>query len=235
MLNAKNHTPFRETEEFFSKSYLKRSYQNRSLRVAIFDERHPLVFDRWGYTYVGYQNRRPGIVDDRISTLLTFISLAQRPGAQRPTTVPALDCSCRTTAKLCSLCEEHVNVINTDLPYTALTLTLRGAGQLPVNFIWVHPLGQPPGLAQKTCPGGRDLIFLKLPRGREFDKGRDYVENEVETSKNSLDQFFTGIKKQKTKSRISDLFRGFVSFNRNFPGLWVNVLVLLSLISLQKI
>ena len=32
-----------------------------------------------------------------------------------------------------------------------------------VNSNWVHPPGQPPGLAQKTCPGGRDLAFKSCP------------------------------------------------------------------------
>ena len=55
-----------------------------------------------------------------------------------------------------------------------------------VNFNWVHPPGQPPGISSKNFPRGRDLT-LKVARGRESDKGRDFVENEIETSKNSVD------------------------------------------------
>ena len=51
-----------------------------------------------------------------------------------------------------------------------------------VNSNWVHPLpGNPRGLAKKNCLGGRDLTFEKLPRGREFDKGGDFVEIQNET------------------------------------------------------
>ena len=65
-----------------------------------------------------------------------------------------------------------------------------------VNSNWVHPPGQPPGISSKNLPGGSGCDFEKLPRGREFDKGRDFVENESETSKNCVDQIFTGEKKQ---------------------------------------
>ena len=53
---------------------------------------------------------------------------------------------------------------------------------MSVSSNWVHPQGNPRGLAQKTCPVGPDLIFESCPGGREFDKGRDNVENEIETS-----------------------------------------------------
>ena len=32
-----------------------------------------------------------------------------------------------------------------------------------VSSNWVHPPGNPWGLAQKTCPGGRDLTFESCP------------------------------------------------------------------------
>ena len=41
----------------------------------------------------------------------------------------------------------------------------------------------PPGISSKSLPGGSGFDFRKLPGGRQFDKGRDYVENEIETSK----------------------------------------------------
>ena len=47
-------------------------------------------------------------VDDRIRTFAdTFRSAVKRP------THWASDCSWRTTAELCNLCEEHVNIIST--------------------------------------------------------------------------------------------------------------------------
>ena len=57
--------------------------------------------------------------------------------------------------------------------------------------------GQPPGISSKNLPGGSGFDFWKLPRGWEFDKGRDFVENvETETSKKSIDQIFTGENKK---------------------------------------
>ena len=50
-----------------------------------------------------------------------------------------------------------------------------------VNSNWVHPPGNPRGLAHKNCPGGSGFDFLKLPGGREFDKGGDFVEIQSET------------------------------------------------------
>ena len=40
------------------------------------------------------------------------------------------------------------------------------------------PPGQPPGIRSKNLPGGSGFDFRKLPGGREFDKDRDFVENE---------------------------------------------------------
>ena len=45
---------------------------------------------------------------------------------------------------------------------------------IPTGYI---PPGISRALAQKTCPGGLGFDFRKLLGGREFDKGRDYVEN----------------------------------------------------------
>ena len=42
-----------------------------------------------------------------------------------------------------------------------------------VNSNWVHPPGNSRGFTQKICPG---FDFWKLPGGREFDKGQDFVE-----------------------------------------------------------
>ena len=61
-----------------------------------------------------------------------------------------------------------------------------------VNSNWVHPPGNPRRLVQKNLPRGSGFYFWKLPGGGEFDKGRNFVENESETQKkNSVDQIFT--------------------------------------------
>ena len=46
-----------------------------------------------------------------------------------------------------------------------------------VNSNWVHP----PGISSKELPGGSGSDFRKLPGGREFDKGGDFVEIQSET------------------------------------------------------
>ena len=51
---------------------------------------------------------------------------------------------------------------------------------IPTGYI---PPGQPPGISSKNLLGGSGLDFWKLPGGREFEKDRDFVENESETSK----------------------------------------------------
>ena len=53
-----------------------------------------------------------------------------------------------------------------------------------------------PGISSKNLPGGSGFDFYKLCRGREFDKGRDFVKNESETLKNCVDQIFTGEKNE---------------------------------------
>ena len=58
---------------------------------------------------------------------------------------------------------------------------------------------------------GSGFDFWKLSGGREFDKGRDFVKNEIETSKNSVDQVKTMKAKEKT-SRIFTIFEVYVFF-----------------------
>ena len=49
------------------------------------------------------------------------------------------------------------------------------------------------------------------------------MENETETSKNSVDQIFTGENNKITKQvEFFTFFAVYVFFNRIFPGLWVN-------------
>ena len=63
-----------------------------------------------------------------------------------------------------------------------LLLCLLHECNVSVNSNWVHPPpGQPPGISSKRLPGGSGFDFWKLPGGREFDKGGDFVEIERET------------------------------------------------------
>ena len=77
---------------------------------------------------------------------------------------------------------------------------------IPTGYI---PPGQPPGISLKNLPRGSGFDFQKLPGGREFDKGRDFVKNEGQTSNNCVDQIFTDENKKKT-SRIFDDFQGYM-------------------------
>ena len=77
---------------------------------------------------------------------------------------------------------------------------------------------------------------MKVAWRPEFDKGRDFVKNEIKTFKrNCVDQIFTG---ENNKKHVE--FLTFLSlhctcfFIEIFPGLWVNFLVLLSHIPYQK-
>ena len=56
--------------------------------------------------------------------------------------------------------------------------------------------GQRRGISSKKLAlGGSGFDFEMLPRGQEFDKGREFVKNESETLNNCVDQIFTGEKK----------------------------------------
>ena len=62
-----------------------------------------------------------------------------------------------------------------------------------VNSDWV-PLRI---CSKNLLGGGSGFDFQKLPGSREFDKAQDFVENEIETSKESVDQIFTSENKNK--------------------------------------
>ena len=95
-----------------------------------------------------------------------------------------------------------------------------------VNSNWVHPSGNPLGLAQKTCPGGQDLTFESCPGTGNSTRTGILRKMKVKFQKNSVDQIFTGVNEKK----VNFLGLGV------FPGLWVNFLVLLSIThTLQKI
>ena len=57
---------------------------------------------------------------------------------------------------------------------------------------------------------------MKVAQGPEFDKDRDFGENKSETSKNSVDQIFTGENKKAEFLEVRCFLSGI------FPGLWVN-------------
>ena len=64
------------------------------------------------------------------------------------------------------------------------------------------PIGQPPGISSKDLSRGLGFGFWKFPGGRAFDKSQDFVENEIETQKNSVVQIFTGENKKKQSKQV---------------------------------
>ena len=71
--------------------------------------------------------------------------------------------------------------LNEILLHGQINLAVPLVHYVSVNSSWVHPTGQPPGISSKNCPGGSEFDFWKLPGGREFDKGGDFVETQSET------------------------------------------------------
>ena len=63
---------------------------------------------------------------------------------------------------------------------------------IPTGYI--PTAGNPRGLAQKTCPGGQDLTFKSFPMAENSTRAGIFMKNESETSKNCVDQIFTGEK-----------------------------------------
>ena len=86
-----------------------------------------------------------------------------------------------------------LEVQNPDNFYTLL----QSKSYVSVNSIWVHPSGNPQGLAQKTCPGGRDLVFESCPGAGIRQGQRIMWKMKLKLPKNSVDQIFTGENKQK--------------------------------------
>ena len=87
---------------------------------------------------------------------------------------------------------------------------------IPTGYI---PPGNPRGLAQKTCQGGRDLTVESCPGGGNSTRTGILWKMKVKLQKNSVDQIFTG----KNKKHADFLpFSRFTCFlNGIFPGLWV--------------
>ena len=66
-----------------------------------------------------------------------------------------------------------------------------------VNSNWVHPPpGNPRGLAQKTCPGGRDLAFESCPGAGNSSRTGILWKMKVKLQKNSVVQIFIGERKK---------------------------------------
>ena len=82
---------------------------------------------------------------------------------------------------------------------------------IPTGYI---PPDNPQGLAQKTCPGNRDLILESCPGAGNSTRAGIMWKMKLKLQKNSVDQISTGKnKKQKKASRIFDLFRGLRVFS----------------------
>ena len=66
-----------------------------------------------------------------------------------------------------------------------------------VNSNWVHPPGNPRGLAQKTCPGCIDLTFESCPGAENSTRVGILWKMKLKLQNNSVDQIFTGENKKK--------------------------------------
>ena len=61
------------------------------------------------------------------------------------------------------------------------------------------PLGNPQGLAKKSCPGGWDLTFESCPVAENLTRTGILWKMKVKLQKNSEDQIFTGENKKQAK------------------------------------
>ena len=80
---------------------------------------------------------------------------------------------------------------------TSLRLNLFQQSNVSVRSNWVHPPGNPRGLAQKTCPVDRDLTFESCPGAANSTRTGILWKMKVKLQKNSVDQIFTGENKNK--------------------------------------
>ena len=91
-------------------------------------------------------------------------------------------------------------IISYRLFHPAIDETLKipkSAGRyVSVNSNWVHPPGNPRGLAQKTCPGGRDLSFESCWGAGNLTRTGILWKIKVKLQKHSVDQIFTGENKK---------------------------------------
>ena len=68
-----------------------------------------------------------------------------------------------------------------------------------VNSNWVHPPGNPRGLAHKTCSGGRDLTFESCPGAGNSTRTGILWKMKVNLKKSSVDRIFTGENKKRAE------------------------------------
>ena len=94
---------------------------------------------------------------------------------------------------------------------------------IPTGYI---PPGNPLGLAQKTCPGGRDLTFESCPGAGNSTRTRILWKMKVKLQKIAWFKFLQV--KTKKQAEFFTFFEVYLFLNEIFPGLWVNFLVLLS-------
>ena len=107
-----------------------------------------------------------------------------------------------------------------------------GLSYVSVNSNCVHPPPPLQGLAQKACPGGRDLAFESCSGAGNSTRTRILWKMKVKLPKNSVGQIFTG--QNKKQAEFLTFFEVTCFLNGIFPGLWVNFLVLLSHIPYKK-
>ena len=67
---------------------------------------------------------------------------------------------------------------------------------IPTRYI---PPGNPRGLAQKTCPGSRDLTFESCPGAENSTRTGISQKMKVKLQKNSVDHIFTGENKKQAE------------------------------------
>ena len=82
---------------------------------------------------------------------------------------------------------------------------------IPTGYI---PPGNPQGLAQKTCPGGRDLTFESCLGAENLTRTGILWKMKVKRQKNSVDQTFTGENKKKQAEILT--FLGLCVFSMEF-------------------
>ena len=95
---------------------------------------------------------------------------------------------------------------------------------------YIRP-GNPRRLAQKTCPGGRDLTFESWPGAGNSTRTGILWKMKLKLKKKIAWIKFLQVK---TKKKQVEFLTFFEVFNGIFPGLWVNFFVLLSHIPYKK-
>ena len=108
---------------------------------------------------------------------------------------------------------KHDTIILLNFIFTGLHAKTRQV-YISFNSNWVHPPGNPRGLAQKTCPGGRDLTFESCPGAGNSTRTEILWKMKVKLQKNSVDQIFTG--ENKKQAEFHTFFEVYVFSQWNF-------------------